>query len=174
MVRVKPRSEKNFLTLCRKFFPGGDLTAFFPRRCLTERRQGKLFKTEAPLFPGYIFLESDGTLSPEIYHRLKALPGFFHLLGQHGTLSELKGPDLELVRRFLGFGQVLQASQVYFDENQRIRVVSGPLVGREGQVVSVDRRKGRAKIQLDFDHRPFTISLAFEVLNTLPSADAAS
>jgi transcriptional antiterminator NusG len=148
--------------------------AFFPRRCLTERRKGKLLTVEAPLFAGYIFIESDGTLSPELYHRLKVLPGFFHLLGPQGTLSELQGSDLELVRRFLGFGQVLQTSQVYFDENQRIRVVSGPMVGMEGQVISVDRRKGRAKIQLDFDHRPFTISLAFEVMTPLLSADVAS
>jgi transcriptional antiterminator NusG len=45
--------------------------------------------------------------------------------------------------------------------------VEGPLMGLEGRIIKVDRRKGRAKINLDLYNDSFTIDLAFEVIGTL-------
>jgi transcriptional antiterminator NusG len=56
---------------------------------------------------------------------------------------------------------------VYFNENSRIVVVEGPLVGLEGRIIKVDKRKGRAKISLDLYNDSFAIDLAFEVIGGL-------
>jgi len=56
---------------------------------------------------------------------------------------------------------------VYFNEDSRIVVVEGPLMGLEGRIVKVDRRKGRAKIMLDLYNDSFSIDLAFEVIGAL-------
>ena len=173
MIRVKPRGEKSFAQLCQKLIPD-ELKVHFPRRRLTERKQGVVKKVESPLFPGYVFVEMQDAITPEMYYRLKKVPGFFHILKPSGELQELKGHDLELVKHFLKFGQVMEASKVIFDENQRIRVLSGPMSGLEGKIVSVDRRKGRAKIVLDFDRNQFTINLAFEVLEAAASPPVAA
>ncbi len=173
VIRVKPRGEKSFAQLCQKLIPE-ELKVHFPRRRLTERKQGVTKKVESPLFPGYVFLEIPETMTPELYHRLRKVPGYFHILKPSGELKELKGHDLELVKHFLQFGQVMEASKVVFDENQRIRVLSGPMSGLEGKIVSVDRRKGRAKIILDFDRNQFTINLAFEVLEAAPTEPGVS
>ena len=45
---------------------------------------------------------------------------------------------------------------VHFDENERIVVDEGPLNGLEGSIIKVDRRKQRAKIQLDFHGSTYT------------------
>ena len=56
-----------------------------------------------------------------------------------------------------------------FDENNRIRVIDGPLPRLEGSIVKVDRRKGRAKVALSFHGRTIVADLGFEVLE---NADA--
>jgi transcriptional antiterminator NusG len=56
---------------------------------------------------------------------------------------------------------------VYFNENSRIVVVEGPLMGLEGRIIKVDKRKGRAKIKLDMYEDSFTCDLAFEIIGAL-------
>ena len=51
-----------------------------------------------------------------------------------------------------------------FDENNRIRVVDGPLMRLEGRIVKVDRRKGRARVALTFHGRTMLADLGFEVM----------
>ncbi|MCX7031488.1 MAG: KOW motif-containing protein, partial [Spirochaetes bacterium] len=65
-------------------------------------------------------------------------------------------------------------SVVTFDENRRIRVVSGPLQGLEGSIVKVDRRKGRAKVRLDIYADAFEIDFGFEILESSPVPPGAA
>ena len=51
-----------------------------------------------------------------------------------------------------------------FDEHNRIRVISGPLKGLEGQIVKVDRRKGRARVKLELYEDSFMIDFGFDSL----------
>ncbi len=60
------------------------------------------------------------------------------------------------------FGPKIGASMVNFDENERIVVDEGPLKGLEGSIITVDRRKQRAKVQLDFHGSTYTLDLSFE------------
>ena len=60
------------------------------------------------------------------------------------------------------FGPKIGASMVHFDENERIVVDKGPLKGLEGSIIKVDRRKQRAKIQLNFHGSTYTLDLGFE------------
>ena len=62
----------------------------------------------------------------------------------------------------MGLGPKLGTSRVIFDENDRIAVCEGPLNGMEGNIIKVDRRKQRAKIQLNFHGSTYTLDLSFE------------
>jgi transcriptional antiterminator NusG len=55
-------------------------------------------------------------------------------------------------------------SKVRFDEKNRIVVIDGVMKGLEGNIVKVDRRKGRAKIRLDIYDNSFLIDLSFEAI----------
>jgi transcriptional antiterminator NusG len=83
----------------------------------------------------------------------------------------LQDKDLEIVLHFIKMaGPVAGRSRVYFDENSRIVVADGPLLGLEGKIIKVDKRKGRAKIKLDLYDDSFSIDLAFEVIQPAVSA----
>jgi transcriptional antiterminator NusG len=136
----------------------------FPRRKMEHLKGGKRVTAEVALFPGYVFLRADEGLSPELYQQIKTLPKFTLFVKQGDEVAEVRGRDLELLSHFLKFGEVTPKSLVTFDANQRIKVLSGPMEGLEGQIIHVDRRKRRAKIQLVFDHGTFTVTLGFDLM----------
>lgn len=168
VVSVQPRREEDFIRAARRLMETrGSLPesiAFhWPRRSLTIRRRGRRTKTLAPLFPGYVFVAAD-SITDEIFRGLKRLPGFYRFLESNDRIRALSGRDEEIVAHFVKFGDVIGKSTVEFDENQRIRVLDGPLEGLEGLIVKVDRRKQRAKVRLDLYSESYLIDFGFDLL----------
>jgi len=116
-----------------------------------------------PVFPGYIFLESEDS-AEGLFWSLRTTPGFFRFLPETRSPNPLEGRDLATLKHFMSFGNVAERSKVRFDDNDRIAVQEGPLKGLEGRIIKVDKRKGRAKVKLDMYDESFLIDLAFEVL----------
>lgn len=135
----------------------------FPRRKLTIRQRGENKTQIEPVFPGYIFMETEN-LERVLYWHLRTTPGFFRFLPENKDPKPLEGRDLALLSHFMSFGDVADKSKVRFDENDRIQILEGPLKGLEGYIVKVDRRKGRARVMLDMYKDQFAIDFAFEIL----------
>jgi len=169
VIRVAPRQEEAFLRLSNRLILDEGVAMVYPRRRMEQLKRGQRVMSEVALFPGYVFLRADAGLDGDLFARVKKLPKFTHFLRQGEQVSEVRGKDLELLSHFLRFGEVTPTSQVVYDENQRIRVLSGPMVGMEGLIVHVDKRKRRAKIRLDFDHGTFTVTLGFELMADAPA-----
>lgn len=136
----------------------------WPRRKLTIRRKGVERPSLAPIFPGYVFYEAE-EVHPGIYWALRELSGFIRFLRNDGNLEALTGEDRELLVHFLSYGEIVDKSLVSFDENNRIRVKSGPMKGLEGKIVKVDKRKRRAKIRLSMYSDRFLVDFGFELLD---------
>jgi transcriptional antiterminator NusG len=121
----------------------------------------------AAIFPGYIFAEIEDDEEGILTHQwaFRRTDGFYRFLRSNQNICPLENRDLELVLHFIKkVGPVAGASRVYFNENDRIVVIDGPLMGLEGNIIKVDKRKRRAKIKLDLYEDSFTIDLAFEVI----------
>ena len=163
VVQVKPRGESKYMTIANDRLIRFEVSLFWPRRRLRIRRHGYWKNTLAAIFPGYIFVEAE-SLSPELYWICKRIPGFSRFLRSNADIMPLPPRDKKLLQHFLSFGQIVDKSLVYFDENKRIQIVAGPLKGLEGLIVKVNRRKGRAKIRLDLYEESFFIDFGFEDL----------
>jgi len=163
VVSVQPRAEEAFLGVGRNRLSEEQSRFYWPRRKLTIRRRGKRVETLAPVFPGYIFLETEH-ITDKLFATIKQLPGFYRFLESNDRIRALTGEDLELVAHFVRFGEVIGKSTVTFDENSRIEVKDGPLSGLEGRIVKVDRRKQRAKVRLDLYKDSFLVDFGFELL----------
>jgi len=165
-LQVKTRAEDIFIKRALATLSEGDyggIRLIFPRRKLPIRGKGVIRQELAPVFPGYIFLEAE-TFQPGLYWHLRTTNGFYRFLPENAEPKPLEGKDLSTLKHFVSFGEVAGSSIVRFDENDRIQVQEGPLKGLEGQIVKVDKRKGRAKIKLDLYDETFLVDLAFEVL----------
>jgi transcriptional antiterminator NusG len=114
----------------------------------------------------FVEAESEDILAYQWAFRRTA--GFHRFLRSNQDISPLSDRDLELVLHFIKkSGPVAGISRVCFDENSRIVVMEGPLLGLEGKIIKVDKRKKRAKVKLDLYDDSFTIDLAFEVMGAL-------
>lgn len=158
--------EERFLNLARNALRTAGVTdtrLWWPRRKLTIRRKGRRVPSLAPLFPGYVVVEAP-QIDEQRLRTLRRSTGFVRFLVDNSDIRELQDQDLELVRHFLSFGEIVEQSRVTFDVNNRIVVQEGPLKGLEGRIVKVDRRKGRAKVRLDMYKNAFMVDLGFEVM----------
>ena len=144
----------------------GDIKLYFPRREIIERKQGKTTKQVRPVFPGYLFIETDDSEQiQELQWVFRKIPGFFRFLRSNTDITVLSVADLEIVLHFAKkMGPIAGISKAYFNEQDRIVVTEGPLSGLEGLIIKVDKRKGRAKIKLDFCDEAFTVDLGFEII----------
>lgn len=138
----------------------------WPRRKLTIRKKGVLKESLSPIFPGYLFFKTE-ELTPDIHWILRRTPGFVRFLKSNQNIEPIEGSDKELLLHFLHFGEIVEKSQVSFDENKRIKVINGPMKGLEGRIVKVDKRKRRAKISLSLYEESFTIDFGFEILENI-------
>jgi transcription termination/antitermination protein NusG len=163
VISVRAGKEEALLTIARRREDLAPVEFHWPRRKLTIRRKGKRIETLAPLFSGYLFLETE-SISEPIYRTIKRLPGFYRFLESNDRIRPLSGEDLELVGHFIKLGEIIGKSQVVFDENSRIHVKNGPLSGLEGKIVKVDRRKQRAKVRLDLYKESFLVDFGFELI----------
>jgi transcriptional antiterminator NusG len=161
-VQIWTGSETRFLTAARRA-AAGSASLVWPRRSLRIRRGGIWRDSLAPVFPGYLFVQAP-RIDTELYVCLRRSHGFLRFLPSNDNIVALGLKDQQLLSHFLAFGEVVDKSMVTFDEDRRIRVVSGPLKGLEGRIVRVDRRKGRARVRLELYEDSFEIDFGFEAL----------
>ena len=170
-VQVWTGNEQRFLALAGRTLAEHDARLLWPRRSLRIRRAGVWHDSIAPIFPGYLFLQAT-EISPTLFAELKRTPAFVRFLPTNESLGPLDPTDQELLGNFLGFGEIVEKSTAYFDENRRIRIVAGPLKNLEGMIVRVDRRKGRARVRLALYEDSFEVDFGFESLDAAPAPPA--
>jgi len=167
-IQVKTRAENKFIKLFKAMNPEITFPIYFPQRRLDIRRGGQTRPSTSAVFPGYIFIEADNEEILARQWEFRRTEGFYRFLRSNQEITPLADRDLELVLHFIkNAGPVAGRSKVYFNENSRIVVVEGPLMGLEGRIIKVDKRKGRAKIMLDLYNDSFSIDLGFEVIGAL-------
>ena len=167
-IQVKTRGEEKYIRLLNSLHPEVGLPMYFPQRRINIRRGGMMKPLTSAVFPGYIFIEAENVDIIAHQWAFRRTDGFYRFLRSNQNISPLMERDLELALHFIKrAGPVAGVSRVYFNENSRIVVMDGPLVGLEGRIIKVDKRKKRAKVKLNLYDDAFAIDLAFEVMESL-------
>ena len=168
-LQVMSGREDTFIELFSKARP--DQALYNIKKKIRTRRKGKQITHMTCLFPGYVFFQSEGDKpSPETIRALKRTRHFMRILPATDSIKPLCDRDTEIIRHLVSFGREIGSSLVMYDENNRIKVIQGPLMGLEGKIVKVDRRKRRAKIQLEMNDSPITFDLGFDLLEAVKDA----
>ena len=128
-----------------------------------KMRNSKKIEFEQPLFPGYCFLSVE-KMDAKIAEAAKKSKNFYHFLDNNTDIKRLQGKDKEILSNLLKFGETQGISTVSFDENQKITVSKGPLMGFEGKIIKVNRKRGRATIKIDLCNNEMRFDLAFDEL----------
>lgn len=132
-----------------------------PKRKLRERKGGVWSYVIRPLFPGYVLVNGD--IGTEEYYGFKNVPGLFKLLCSGCEPSRIEPYEMEVINRLICNSDIIGFSDVLM-ENGRVVVVDGPLLSLEGQILNINRRKGRAQVMLNFMGEPRTVDLGINLL----------
>lgn len=138
-----------------------DFLVMVPKRKLRVRKGG-IWKIETKvLFPGYVLV--NGIIDDEIYYRLKNIPNVFRLLMSERHIVAIENREMAILSRLICNSEEIGFSNVLI-ENGKVRVLDGPLFSLEGIILSIDKRKERAKIRLDFLGEERTVDLGISLL----------
>ena len=173
VIQVKTGGEELYLKSAEKTLENFDdkPRIIWLRRRLGLRKKRRTRDALVPVFPGYVFVETE-SLSKETYWALRRSIGFFKFLRNNRDVRALKGDDRDLLLHFLKLGEVVEKSKAYFDANNKILITEGALKGLEGRIVKVDRRKKRAKVRLSFYEDSFLVDFGFEVMERVQTDES--
>lgn len=143
---------------------------FFPRFATEIKVRGAWVSVEKPLLPGYLIgISSD----PEALDRaLLDLEGFARVLMQGDAYVPLAADERAVVGGFTSPGARVIPMSMAVKQGDVVTVTSGPLVGRQGLIKKVNRRKSLAYLEFDLCGRKVTARVGLGIV-TAPESAAA-
>jgi len=137
------------------------LRAVVPKRILRERKGGSWRIVKRVLFPGYVLI--NGRIDVDLYYSMKSVPGLLKLIKSGYDPVSITEEEIRILSRLMSNGEEIGISSA-LDEGGRIRITDGPLLAMEGYIKEINRRKGRAKVVINFLGEERTVELAVTVL----------
>jgi transcriptional antiterminator NusG len=156
--------EEKYISRFRRLFPElNAIEIYYPKRELEERKGGKINKVQRGIFSGYIFIRAEEEELKEHQREFRGTEKFVRFLRTNSDIRALKGRDKELAAKFINLPDaVAETSTVYFSERDRVEVISGALKGMEGEITKIDRRKGRARVNLKLFNKDMYIDFSIK------------
>lgn len=140
-----------------------------PSRRLPERRGGRTYSILKPLFPGYVLVKLN--LDYATYRELRNTHRVFGVLKMatdHGEYwSHIPEEEIAPILQLIGDGEIVEHSRALI-QNAKVMIVSGPLLGMEGTIRKIDKRKHRARIALAWMGVQHLIDVGLEVITAHP------
>jgi transcriptional antiterminator NusG len=144
-----------------KFRFSDEFKILVPRRRLKERRNGVWTYTAKTLFPGYILINGDSNKISGC--DFNDIPKLIRPLKSGSDMLRIDQEEIAVLSRLICNSEIIDFSSILI-ERGKVKVIDGPLLSMEGIILSVDHRKGRAKIRLDFLGDERTVELGVSIL----------
>lgn len=135
--------------------------AFSPKIIQRKWVKGECFEEIRDYLPGYVFVFSERPVDD--LRELYAMEGVLRCLGERENGYRLAGEDLRFAGMLHANGGVIGIMKAY-REGDRVKLVRDAMGGFEGEIVRLDRRKGRAQIQFGFDGSQIRVWVGYEMI----------
>ncbi len=160
---VKSGSEERIRrNLSKKF--SDEIDFYVPKKLMKERKSGKWHKKIRPLFPGYILVH--GEITDKIYYQFKEVLDIYFVLKDGSRPIPIDTAEIQPILHLMNLSDegVIGSSDIIISGDS-IFVKSGPLMTFEGRIISVNHRKGRAKVSFYIADTERIVELAVNVLS---------
>ncbi|MBQ9211687.1 MAG: hypothetical protein IJ153_11300 [Clostridia bacterium] len=139
----------------------GAMRAFSPQvtqfRWKSGKQQSVVYRD---LLPGYVFAFYEEKLKS--FQSFYALDGFISKVGDKTMNYELCGQDLDFALCLYDQDGVMKTVHAHWEGN--FVVLDDPLLKRcQAEVIQMEKRRRRAKIQFEFENVTFTTWIALEI-----------
>ena len=164
VIQVTRGREEAMAELIGRVVPREALSeCFYPQYETEIKVRGTWHRVAKPLFPGYLIAISDD--AEALGEQLVKLPEFARVLSMGERAVPLALEEVELIGGFTHPGErVVPMSQAVKD-GEKVVVVAGPLLGHEGLIREVNRRKSTAYLEIDLCGRRVSTRVGLAVLS---------
>ena len=129
-VYTRPNWEKKVAELLGK----KGIEQYCPLNKIQKQWHDRKKSVWEPLFKSYVFVRTD----EQSHSRVKAISGVVNFVYWLGRPAVVKNEEIEAIRIFLREHKTVQLEKADVNVNDMVKVVSGPLIHREGQIVPVN------------------------------------
>jgi transcription antitermination factor NusG len=138
-VYSKPRWEKKINQLLQE----KGLESYCPLNKVRRKWSDRVKVVEEPLFKSYVFVK----VSDNDRINVRMTPGVINFVYWEGKPAVIREKEINAIRRFLNEYENVEVKPINFRVDQRVKITTGPLMDKEGQVLSVHRKT--VKIAID-------------------------
>lgn len=142
---------------------------FVPKRVVLLKRKDGMKKVFEPMFPGYVFVASDmDFISFKSFYQqsMSIIDGCIRILKHKDDVEALYPHERDLIERFINPNQVIDVSHGFI-EGDKIRIIDGPLIGKESMIVKLNRHKRTAWIEISLLGEKRSIELSCEIITKM-------
>lgn len=138
---------------------------FVPKHVRLKKYKSEWRRETRPLYSGYVFMV---TKDPQALEKaLIKVPGRHRLLKADDVILTVSDEEKAFINRIAGRDNIVEIS-VGYKEGDRIKIVSGPMMGLEGDIVHVDRHKRLVTINMTLFGRSVKTTLGLELTYKQP------
>jgi len=130
VVYTKPNWEKKVAELLEK----KGIEQYCPLNKVQKQWHDRKKTVWEPLFKSYVFVRID----EQSHSRVKAISGIVNFLYWLKKPAVVKNEEIEAIRNFLLEHKTVELEKVNVNVNDMVKVVSGPLIHRQGKIVQVN------------------------------------
>jgi transcriptional antiterminator NusG len=148
--------------------PGADLDAkqiqdaLVPTQDAVEIRNGKRVAVTRRLYPGYVLVKM--VLNERTMHVINNLQGVIKFVGSGKAPQPLREDEINKILGIKVESEDEIREEIPFYVNQVVEITGGPFTDFSGTVQSVDRDKGKVKVEVSLFGRPTSVELDFTQL----------
>ncbi|KAF0119171.1 MAG: transcription antitermination protein [bacterium] len=133
-----------------------DFEVFLPKAETWSRRKDRRKKIWMPLFPGYIFVQSQ--LDNYSYHDILKTVGVVRIIGIKGHPTPIPEEEIVSLKLMVNSGQPVFPHN-YIKTGDKVTVIDGPLEGAVGTILRAKSKKDKLVVSIPLLQR----SIAVEV-----------
>lgn len=162
VVQVRTGMEEAICAQCRKVIPETALEkVFLPYYIAAKKYHGEWHEEEKVLFPGYVFMITDDL--NKLHIELGNVLGLTKLLGTGQDIIPLTDEEVDFLLAFGREEQCVEMSEGII-EQEKVRILKGPLAGMEGYIRKIDRHKRKAYLEIQMFGRTVEMQAGLEIV----------
>ena len=131
-IYTRPRWEKKVNTLLLE----KGLESYCPLNKVPRKWSDRIKIVEEPLFKSYVFVR----INDEDRTRVRMTDGVVNFVYWNGRPAIIKEKEIQVIRRFLDEYEQVDVQKIDFEPEERVRVISGPMMDQEGKIVEVKNK----------------------------------
>lgn len=131
-VYTRPRWEKKVNTLLLQ----KGIESYCPLNKVRRKWSDRIKTIEEPLFKSYVFVK----IAEEERTNVRMTNGVVNFVYWNGKPAIIKEKEIETIKRFLDEYENVEAVKMEIAEDDRVKIVAGPMMDKEGKVLEIKNK----------------------------------